>query len=62
MSESGNDRVAMTIFAFEVIFSLFMRKHAQACASNEYREIKCRRKLWSVDRNLWTEVVDRRRK
>ena len=48
-----------------LVFSSFMRAHA--LAMNEYREgpmsteVVVRRQK-SVDGNLWTEIVDRRRK
>ena len=42
-----------------VLFRSFMRAHAQAM--NEYRGGEMSTEV-VVDRNLWTEIVDRRRK
>ena len=42
-----------------LVFSSFMRAHAQAM--NEYREGEMSAEV-VLDRNLWTEIVDRRRK
>ena len=44
---------------FFLIFSSFMRAHAQAM--NEYRGVEMSTEV-VVDGNLWTEIVDRRRK
>ena len=49
---NGNDGIG-------AIFGSFMRAHAQAM--NEYRGGEMSTEV-VVDRNLWTEIVDRRRK
>ena len=47
------------ILRIHLVFSSFVRAHAQAMS--EYRGGKISTEV-VVDRNLWTEIVDRRRK
>ena len=49
----------MCCYSLALCFSSFMRAHAQAM--NEYREGEMSTEV-VVDRNLRTEIVDRRRK